>query len=128
MSRTARGNAGARAARSTPNGRIASIARSETFQLVAIALDARRPELEHRVHQREEERGIRAGADEMVARSRVRGLGAHRIDHHDFPPRSRIAFSRLATSGTLMMLPLEAIGFAPRISQYAVWSRRGSGT
>ena len=44
------------------------------------------------------------------------------------PPRSRIAFRRLATSGALMMLPFEATGFAPRISQYAVWSRSGIGS
>ena len=55
----------------------------EPRQSIAVALDARRPELEHRVHQREEECGIGAGADEVVARRDVRRLGAARIDDDD---------------------------------------------
>jgi hypothetical protein len=60
--------------------------------------DARRPEVEHRVHQREEKRGIGAGADEMVACRDVRRLGAARSTTTTLPPRSRIAFNRFATS------------------------------
>ncbi len=43
------------------------------------------------------------------------------------PPRDWIAFSRRATSGTVIMLPLEAIGLPPRIRKWSVRSMSGIG-
>ncbi|MNY27418.1 hypothetical protein D3C86_1613260 [compost metagenome] len=43
------------------------------------------------------------------------------------PPRALIALRRFSTSGTVMMLPLEASGLPPRISMKSVWSISGMG-
>ena len=96
------------------------------------AVDVRRPGaveslVEQHVQHREQQRRVGAGPDEVVLVGDRGGLGAARVEH-DHPAAARLQVAQpRGKSGTVIRLPLDAIGLAPKTRKYGVRSMSGIG-
>ncbi len=70
---------------------------------------------EQHVQEREQQRRVRAGADEVMLIALGRGLGTARIEEHDPAAAFANPLDPPRTSPSDIMLPLDAAGLAPRM-------------